>query len=542
MAKMIPSAVSPGTESRAEKDLFHEFRRQLGDTFTVFHSFGILERRRGMGNINREIDFLVVSPRGIIALEVKGGRIAYRGGEKQWLQNGRPMKQSPFDQAKDNKYAVRDFLKGRGIHTGHIVFAHAVAFPDVPREIRDLPADASVDITITGQEIPFLSEKVEAVLRFWQESHSRPMSDRELQATLAALTPEFEYGASLVDRIQAADRQIFQLTEGQWRILDALCEQKRVLVKGCAGSGKTILALRKARELAAEGKKVLLLCYNKPLGLSLRDSIEGEPGGITAAHYHHFCMQMLEEAGIEPQVPDRDGSDFWDVELPDRFDQWLQENPITYDAIIVDEGQDFRMTYWATIEKMLRPESHLYIFYDPDQNLRKTHLQFPIDSSPVILSDNCRNTLRIGTELKKLTSQKMRLRDEAPEGDPIHEVRCRSDRDLRKALGQSLHRLIAEGGMPRENVVVLGGHKLERTSLGKDPRIGNFRIVERPTPETQGPDVVGYYTYIGFKGLEADAVILFGVNPRDRAWSNPNALYTAMSRAKFVLHVLHRED
>ena len=47
---------------------------------------------------------------------------------------------------------------------------------------------------------------------------------------------------------------------------------------------------------------------------------------------------------------------------------------------------------------------------------------------------------------------------------------------------------------------------------------------------------------MAFKGLEADAVILLGVNPKDRSWSNPNALYTAMSRAKFVLHVLWRED
>jgi len=65
--------------------------------------------------------------------------------------------------------------------------------------------------------------------------------------------------------MQCAEQELLRLTDEQMRILDLLRDTKRLVVKGCAGSGKTLLALEKATRLARDGKYVQLLCYSIPL-------------------------------------------------------------------------------------------------------------------------------------------------------------------------------------------------------------------------------------------------------------------------------------
>lgn len=119
------------------------------------------------------------------------------------------------------------------------------------------------------------------------------MSDGEAESIRKALIPEFEYGSILADMIGVAEQKIFKLTEEQCSLLDFLGDRKKVLVKGCAGTGKTVLALKKARELAQDGKKVLLLCYNVPLGGHLVKSLKDARGDITAGTYHNICMKRV---------------------------------------------------------------------------------------------------------------------------------------------------------------------------------------------------------------------------------------------------------
>jgi DNA helicase IV len=42
-----------------------------------------------------------------------------------------------------------------------------------------------------------------------------------------------------------------------------------------------------------------------------------------------------------------------------------------------------------------------------------------------------------------------------------------------------------------------------------------------------------------FKGCEADVVILIDVDLKDKNW-NRSALYTAISRAKYLLYILNK--
>ena len=68
-----------------------------------------------------------------------------------------------------------------------------------------------------------------------------------------------------------------RLTEQQYRVLDMLSRQSRVAIAGCAGSGKTFLAAEKARRLAAQGFRVLLVVFNVLLAEHLRRGLADVP-------------------------------------------------------------------------------------------------------------------------------------------------------------------------------------------------------------------------------------------------------------------------
>ena len=295
---MIPNTFSPQTESQAEIKVFESLKNSLDDSYTVFHSFDIMARNLENRLIDVEIDFLIFSIKhGILILEVKGGSIAYDG--TRWLQNGNPLSRSPYSQARDNKYAISDFLKKRLNVHNKITMGHAVCFPDVFTPITNLPAEAETSISLTGKELPHIDSIITTIMESYKKDQHKSTSNAESEIIRKILMPQFEYGTSLTDMIGIADQKILKLTDEQCSLLDFLGDRHRVLINGGAGTGKTVMALKKAREFALADKKVLLLCFNRPLKEVLEKSVGKIKGDIIASNYHSFTLQKLHDAGMD---------------------------------------------------------------------------------------------------------------------------------------------------------------------------------------------------------------------------------------------------
>ena len=346
--------------------------------------------------------------------------------------------------------------------------------------------------------------------------------------------PYCEYGTSLADRIGQAEQMLFSLTENQCRMLEFIYKHHHALIEGCAGSGKTVMVIKKARELAQKGDSVLLLAYNQMIG-SYLSSLVRDLKNIVACTYHKFCRDCLQEAGRLPEQTE--GQEYWEKILPESFASLIQAKPMKYDAVIVDEGQDFRREYWLTITGLVKDDGHFYIFYDPDQNIYRTEMEFPIQKEPFTLKYNCRNTKTIFEKLKAYAEKEMRIVDDAPEGEKVTEIRLSNDTLRRNQLGKILDSLINKQGIERNRIVILGGHSIGRTCIGNNPKVGNFHISEELD---DGPNVIHYHTYMKFKGCEADVVILLDVDPKDERWADRMTLYTTISRAKHMLYILYR--
>jgi hypothetical protein len=69
---------------------------------------------------------------------------------------------------------------------------------------------------------------------------------------------------------------------------------KAVLQSGGAGTGKTLLAVEKVRQLAKMDLTVLLLCYNRPLADTLALGLQDEPR-VLALSFHQLCDRRIRQ-------------------------------------------------------------------------------------------------------------------------------------------------------------------------------------------------------------------------------------------------------
>ena len=175
------------------------------------------------------------------------------------------------------------------------------------------------------------------------------------------------------------------------RVLDFVRSHRRVAVRGGAGTGKTVLALEKARRLADEGFRTLLTCYNRQLADHLARLCAGT-ANLDVMGFHQLCHRQVERANrksgrdlVEEAKVTYPGKNLYDVQLPNALAYSLEVLPERYEAIICDEGQDFREDFWVALEFLLDDydRSPFYVFYDDNQNLYARASTFPIHGRAV---------------------------------------------------------------------------------------------------------------------------------------------------------------
>ncbi len=169
-------------------------------------------------------------------------------------------------------------------------------------------------------------------------------------------------------------------------------------IRGPAGSGKSLVLASRAAQLAHEGKRVLCVSYNITLSSYLRDLAAlwkpvGEPhpgGSIDWVHFHFWCRRVcsahgrfwsyrrlwrsLLAEGDETGEVDPDGlTAVLETELPQLVTDVLEERTgglsMVYDAILVDEGQDFTLLWWTTLRQALAPGGEMVLADDIAQDI-----------------------------------------------------------------------------------------------------------------------------------------------------------------------------
>jgi hypothetical protein len=540
--RKIPQSVFDDPLKDAEAKTYRALRDTLSDDYSVFYSVAWLAGPGNPRTGDGEADFVILHPeRGLLILEVKGGGISRDGPNGQWYTRDRHENyhriKDPVNQARENKYALLKKLQNvPGL--GHVFFplAHGVVFPHSQPTVADLGTDAPSPLFGFSSHMGELGTRVEAMFDFWNQQEERPvktLSPAEIERIEQTLAKSFELRYSLAAIVEEDDAELVSLTQEQYSLLGFLGPTRRALVSGGAGTGKTMLAIEKARRLASEGFRVLFTCYNRPLADHLATSCEGVDR-LDVMSFHQLCRRFVTKAKIK--VAGNSSSSEYFNELPNALIQALDIVDTRYDAIVVDEGQDFEATWWDALQFCMADpvDGVLYVFTDPNQAIYGDPGEIPGALPPFHLTQNVRNTRSIHSSVIPYYDGPA-FTPLGPAGQPIERVVAEGDTAISRSVGRLLHRYAVEESIDRANIVVLSGAGQGGGALRIGDEIGNFELAP---PSEQGPGLVGYETVRRFKGLERQVVILVDI---DAITSSDELSYVALTRARSLLALVGPE-
>lgn len=535
MAQMYPVQLDPATKSAAERRLYGLFQQQLGHGYHIFHSVKWIARDREGNPRDGEADFILAHPeQGILVIEVKGGGIQHNPTTRMWMTRNshgeiHPIR-DPIEQAINSKYALLSKLRPRS--SRYILLGHAVAFPDIVVADTKLGLALSREIILDATDLNDLAGWFSRVMNYWRGSRTNCEPGMSgIRVLKEELARAYEFKPALWSQIHAEQQELLHLTEGQYYALDLLNSQHQALIRGFAGSGKTLLAAEKASRLARQGFRVLLTCYNKLLAQELRVRL-GCPTNLDIFHFHDLCTRMAKEAGLTDSPGSTETAAIFEREMPEKLMQASTKLKRKYDAIIVDEGQDFQELWWVALQDLLRtPSSIFYIFYDDNQRIYAGAAKppFPFPSYPLI--ENCRTTKVIHEQIVRFYTGEMAPRSHGPEGKPIEVVRYPLGH-LQQALERQMIHLLQKEGIPPKDIMILSPFSHQKSQL----KSGNV------VSWSHFPDEVILQTIHSAKGLERPVVVLvelerwFG-QQRDQTQIE-RLLYIACSRACNYLLIL----
>lgn len=545
-AIIYPEKMPPETQNSERK-----VRQALEpiDDIVVFHGVvwrSLANRREA---IDGEADFVVLVPHlGLLVLEVKGGGVEIKDGTWYSTDNNGVIHdiKNPFIQASASKYELLRFFKkkyppqgdGSGL-TQRCFFTHGVAFPDITASSHASISDYGHREIIIDQAD--LLKPRAAIERIFEHSRKNSRFSRDdFHLIIDHLAPTLEIKPLLGNEAADADRALLKLTQEQADLLQGIKRNRKAVILGRAGTGKTVLASEKARELTAgvDGCPTLLLCYNKPLQQYLAANLEGIP--VRVETFHGLVGAEAKKAGIE--TPKEKKKEWYEREAPFLLADAAEKNGTRYDAIIIDEGQDFTRDWVDVLEVfLLRKGGFFYLFADQQQDLYKRGLTIPEDSFVFELTMNCRNTHPIARRVAAIHCDKLSSREKI-EGPEPEFIAVDSQEQLVGEVAKLATHLIAQQGIRPSQIAVLSNvnkviEKVQKIKAGEYSFLRLGQIAN--SPDTKASSITVDTVHQG-KGLEWDAVILAleGDHLITYAEDLRTLAYIGMSRAKSILYVV----
>ena len=545
----IPKDVADDPRRGAERRAYDRLAATLDDEYAVFGWVPWLREDERGGFAEGEADFLVAHEReGFLVLEIKGGRISRDGGSGRWTSRDREGRTheigNPVQQAGRSMHLVLNRLKAMpGWERRWVPCGYAIVMPDCERPPHDLALDAPLRICAFAEDMANLGPCLRRVLRSWTAGRENaPGLGTEGVAALESLVAgSFALRAPLGPVLREEDRSILELTEEQYRVLDGLAGNPRVLVSGGAGTGKTMLAMEQARRLGLQGRRTLLTCFNRPLADYLRQST-GQQERVTIRNFHQLCYQWAQRAGFAAVDPDGPQAEtlpetYFQQDLPRLFLDALDRLEDRFDSIVVDEGQDFLPDYWDVLHLAFADltRATLHVFQDAAQDIYASQADSLRGMTSYTLNENLRNTRQIHRVLQGISADDHTVA-RGPAGVCPEWIKA-STEDEPARLAEVVLRLTDAEEVAAGDLAVLTTSRGDIARLAPDGRIGGCAVTRDPLERSAR---VLVESIPRFKGLERRVVVLAGLR-ESRHGALAQLLYVGASRARTHLVVIADE-
>lgn len=552
MARLFPKIDPAEIENPGERKVAKALVEQLPSRVEIFHSFHWMGDGRKGNLVEGECDFVVLDPEnGLLFVEVKGGSLEFDSEQMEWHRTTprgekRLLGKDPFEQVRKSMHEIVDrIIAAMPAPKRPLSFTYgfAVAFPDC-RYNGSLPPSIAPDQLLDAAKCSAMRDSFDQVFTRFRLRQHGALSSQDVQSVHDALFPRYAIVPVIWRKVEDQEARLHRLTLEQQRLLDFLGDHKLAAIKGVAGSGKTILALAKAQESARRGFRTLFLCYNRPLKDWILQLLPESPSNeLVVDTYHGLVADLCRKAKVPFRAPEGDGSAvFWRDIAPEKLIEGcaVLGDEFKFDAVIVDEAQDFHDLWWTSLEDVFRdPRSKAcyYVFFDPNQNLYVTSPSIPGELGlPFQLPVNCRNTVQIAEHCADLVKQPNKVKDGAPIGDAPEFLSVPNVREAFQLAGKRIREwcMPGAGGLKSSQVAVL-------VPSGSDR---DWSVIFKTVPATsdfekwRADKGVLIAPWRRFKGLEADAIVIIESAPGTGEHSERANRYVARSRAKHLLIVI----
>ena len=516
------------------------------------------------GQSEIQIDFLLLCEKGAIVLEVKGGKIQVIGGRYYYSgKNGhlKDMKISPFDQAHHYKWAL---LNNQVLNGDQLFVDYAVAFPH--QEMNTTSSNERIDLSFWlwdkkchDDTNNSFADFCEDILDNARENSSKKryinrLNHDELREIVEVLSPTLEdkgrYTRSSLSEV------LNWLHVENLDILQGLSKNKRIIIEGGPGTGKTTMAKAYIKEHS--GLKGLYLCQNILLQAKVKEDLIQED--LYNCEVNTFGRYLCQLKGT-------DSTGRYHFSTEEIQDILSANKHNSYDYVIIDEAQDIAdMGIVPLLDNLtssfgngLRSGNYL-IFYDIEQGYNSNYRHIDELVSDLLssaahykLNENKRvitnkEIVRIANHVLELASKEEYfdyIKQISDEDQPyLHITRCDSSKSLSKAFRNA----VKQSTDVKNSVVLIhsdfkhiksptDNEMMMYDSLSCKPGVHILDENDIANPDTSS---VPLTSILKFKGLETHKVIL--ILPESCECSALRnflfEVYVGMTRAMMELHIL----
>ncbi|HYD48563.1 MAG TPA: 3'-5' exonuclease [Terriglobales bacterium] len=622
MAQMFPDSIEalpeggpPPTEG--ERQVFGVLRDGLRPDSDYLCFF---ETALGGAGVRRWPDFIVFAPRlGIFVIEVKDWRadqmvrfdrrrVQFHNGAREW-ERANPERQAKSYadrlRAELNRNQIKPTHRGSGLPVGSLVALPAIDRATYLRRRFDavLPSaavlladdlDPSSD-TFIGNDAAGFAERLRALTPFAPP----PLTAADVAAVRDVLWPRaVTIPPRAADGRATLTREVKYLDQYQARAARQI-QPGHQLVKGPPGSGKTLILVHRCKYLALHQprpKRILLLSYNLALTSFLKRLVQEQDiplrdGGVQVHHFFELCARLTGEKIEYDYKPADRAFEYYQYVL-EETEQAVAAGRAKlkpFDAVLVDEGQDFDDRQLALVRRLVRDGGDLVIaldakqdLYNPGRNLAGTWKSLGIEIAGRVTS-----LKRVYRSTRALRDFSARFASKNPQDDglpdaqaelpfanqaglqghPPELITCRSESQLLEWLVRDVGTNLAPERYRRPEVAILYDDKEYRALAPSGFRYGDRSLGQnlRETLEGAGipvqwvsedvhakrlfditRDSVVVSSVHSAKGLDFDLVYLLHPGwpdaPRKEIRRRIEPTYVAITRAKYRLVVLHRHE
>jgi hypothetical protein len=363
----------------------------------------------------------------------------------------------------------------------------------------------------------------------------------KLKTILGFFRHEYHLVPDIHRTLETQEAQFIRSTGGVCEVLQNLKGTPlRLKVSGTAGCGKSIAAVALYTKALEDGKRPLLVCFNRTLADHISESV---PSGGMVTTFYGLCDKFVSERGHKLDFSTMSSDpNFWNSiqdavigeEVPDSWQ---------FDTIIVDEGQDFKQVWHDIIEVFLRDGGNFIWLEDQMQNLSGTD---PVSLNGFITYEaktNYRSPVRIAQYIEKLLPFEFEIGNVfGGMSVAVHGYKKREDQ--MEIVGQRIEKLVKSGFRPTD-IVVITCRGISSSPLAEVDQFGGYSIRKFTGQYTedgqqiyQKGDIL-FDSIYRFKGQEAPAVILCDVSPDEDSRARwEKLLFCGMTRPTLRLEIL----